>query len=175
MTSIGNNSVTGGIIVETEAYAGPIDRASHAYKNRKTKRTEVMYNEGGVAYVYLCYGIHHLFNVITNKSDIPHAVLIRALEPIEGMKTMQLRRKFTKISPRLTNGPGSLSMAMGINTYYNRIDLTGNIIWIEDRGVRVNKYNIISSPRVGVQYAGKDADKPWRFRIRNNIYCSPVT
>lgn len=133
-----------------------------------------MYSEGGVAYVYLCYGIHHLFNVITNKSNIPHAVLIRALEPIKGLKTMQKRRKLSEISPRLTNGPGSLSMALGINTSHNGSDLTGNNIWIENSGIEINEDNIVSSPRVGVRFAGKDADKPWRFRIQNNIYCSPV-
>ena len=115
-----NRTITGGIITETEAYAGVIDRASHAYNDRRTARTEVMYMEGGVAYVYLCYGIHHLFNIVTNVKDVPHAILIRAIYPIEGTKTMLKRRKKESADLKFTIGPGSMSEALGI-----KVDLSG--------------------------------------------------
>ncbi len=133
-----------------------------------------MYRQGGVAYIYLCYGIHHLFNVVSNSVNVPHAILIRGLEPKYGIDTMIKRRKLDKFSPRLTNGPGSLSKALGINTSLNGLDLTGNTIWIEDRNEIITEKEIISSPRVGVESAGTDAKKPWRFRIFNNPFCSPV-
>ncbi|WP_028978580.1 DNA-3-methyladenine glycosylase [Sporocytophaga myxococcoides] len=163
---------TSGMIVETEAYMGAEDKASHAYGNRKTKRTEPFYKEGGIAYVYMCYGIHYLFNIITNKIDIPHAVLIRAVEPSEGIETMLERRKKSKLKPELTAGPGALSVALGISANHNETDLSGCEIWVEDRGVIVKKNEIIASPRVGVAYAKEDALKPWRFRIKDNPYTS---
>ncbi|GAL85399.1 3-methyladenine DNA glycosylase [Sporocytophaga myxococcoides] len=164
--------LTSGMIVETEAYLGAEDKASHAYGNRKTKRTEPFYKEGGIAYVYMCYGIHYLFNIITNKTDIPHAVLIRALEPSEGLDAMLERRKKTKLQPELTAGPGALSVALGISANHNETDLSGNEIWVEDRGVIVKNNEIIASPRVGVAYAKEYALKPWRFRIKDNPYTS---
>ena len=166
--------LTGGIIVETEAYAGPIDRASHAYANRRTSRTEVMYGPGGIAYVYLCYGIHSLFNIITNVEGVPHAVLIRALEPTHGIASMLKRRRMRSPERRLTAGPGVLSQALGITTEHDGADLTGNRIWIETRGRQTRATDIIASSRVGVSYAGPDADKPWRFRVRNNPWTSPA-
>ena len=174
-----NGNLTTGIIVETEAYAGIMDKASHAYGGRRTQRTEVMYAEGGTAYVYLCYGIHHLFNVVTNVEDIPHAVLIRAINPIEGIDIMLQRRKLSKPLPKLTAGPGILSRALGICTDHSGMSLMGNKIWIEnnhpsDRSKRSDGYDIISSPRVGCQYAGKDAHNPWRFRIKGNKWVSPA-
>jgi DNA-3-methyladenine glycosylase len=165
---------TGGIIVETEAYAGPIDRASHAFANRRTRRTEIMFKPGGVAYVYLCYGIHALFNVITNIEDVPHAVLIRAVQPTEGLEHMLLRRGLGAAAPRLTAGPGALTQALGISTRDNGIDLTGGRICIEDQKPRIATRDIIASPRVGIGYAGPDVDKPWRFRIRGNPWTSPA-
>ncbi|MBO9700388.1 MAG: DNA-3-methyladenine glycosylase [Sporocytophaga sp.] len=167
-----NGKLTSGMIVETEAYLGAEDRASHAYGNRKTKRTEPFYKEGGIAYVYMCYGIHFLFNIITNKTEIPHAVLIRAVEPSEGIETMLERRKKSKLKPELTAGPGALSVALGISAKHNETDLSGSEIWVEDRGVIVKKNDIIASPRVGVAYAKEDALKPWRFRIKDNPYTS---
>ncbi len=167
-----DGKLTSGMIVETEAYLGVEDKASHAYGNRKTKRTEPFYKEGGIAYVYMCYGIHYLFNIITNKADIPHAVLIRAIEPSEGIDTMLDRRKKTKLKPDLTAGPGALSVALGIKANHNESDLSGNEIWVEDRGVVVKKNEIIASPRVGVAYAKEYALKPWRFRIKDNPYTS---
>ena len=174
-----NGSLSAGIIVETEAYAGVADRASHAYGGRRTNRTEVMYYPPGTAYVYLCYGMHHLFNVVTNLEGVPHALLIRAIEPIEGIDIMLQRRKMSTLLPKLTAGPGILSRALGICTDHSGMSLMGNKIWIEnnhpsDRSKRSDGYDIISSPRVGCQYAGKDAHNPWRFRIKGNKWVSPA-
>ena len=174
-----NGNLTTGIIVETEAYAGIMDKASHAYSGRRTQRTEVMYAEGGTAYVYLCYGMHHLFNVVTNVEGVPHAVLIRAIEPIEGIDIMLQRRKMSKLLPKLTAGPGILSQALGIQTSHSGMSLMGNKIWIENNHPfnhleGAEEYDVISSPRVGCQYAGKDANNPWRFRIKGNQWVSPA-
>jgi DNA-3-methyladenine glycosylase len=164
--------LTSGIITETEAYTGATDRASHAYANRRTTRTEVMYANGGVAYVYLCYGIHHLFNVVTNVTDVPHAVLIRAIQPLEGIETMLARRNKAALSPRLTAGPGALAMAMGIHTRHSGLSLSGDTIYIEDRGIIVPYTEIAAATRVGVAYAAEDALLPYRFYIMNNKYVS---
>jgi DNA-3-methyladenine glycosylase len=160
-----DNKITAGIITETEAYAGASDKASHAYKNRRTDRTEIMFAEGGVSYVYLCYGIHHLFNIVTNVKDIPHAVLVRAIKPIEGIDLILKRRKATKVHNKITNGPGTVSQALGILTKYSGLDLTGNKIWIEDKGIKILKKDIISSPRIGVDYAEEDAKLLYRFNV----------
>ncbi|TVQ15912.1 MAG: DNA-3-methyladenine glycosylase [Balneolaceae bacterium] len=169
-----NGIVTAGKIVETEAYAGVDDRASHAFGSRRTDRTRIMYAAGGVCYVYLCYGIHHLFNVITSCENVPHAVLIRALEPLNGIDVMLNRRGLQKVQRNLTGGPGLLSSAMGISTSHNGTDLTGHSIWIEDRHIPVDSSDIICSSRVGVHYAGDDARKPWRFRLKDNPFTSPA-
>jgi len=161
------DTATGGMIVETEAYAGPEDRASHAYNSRRTSRTEIMFHEGGVAYVYLCYGIHHLFNIVTNVEGIPHAILIRAIEPSDGIDQMLLRRNMKEVSPKLSGGPGTLTQALGIKTTHTQTDLTGEQIWLEDRGFLVPEDKIIAGPRVGVSYAGEDAENPWRFQLKN--------
>ncbi len=161
------DTATGGMIVETEAYAGPEDRASHAYNSRRTSRTEIMFHEGGVAYVYLCYGIHHLFNIVTNVEGIPHAILIRAIEPSDGIDQMLLRRNMKEVSPKLSGGPGTLTQALGIKTTQTQTDLTGEQIWLEDRGFLVPEDEIIAGPRVGVSYAGEDAENPWRFQLKN--------
>ena len=172
--------ITSGIIVETEAYAGVTDRASHAYGDRRTQRTEIMYSPGGTSYVYLCYGIHHLFNIVTNVKDTPHAILIRAIEPLVGIDIMLKRRNMVKPLSKLTAGPGILSQALGIQKFHSGISLLGNKIWIEDnhpsdRSKRSDWYNhTIASPRVGCQYAGKDANNPWRFRIKGNQWVSPA-
>ena len=171
-----DGNLTSGIIVETEAYCGETDRASHAYGGRRTRRTEVMYAPGGISYIYLCYGIHHLFNVITNCEGIPHAILIRAIEPLEGIDLMLQRRNMKKLLPKLTSGPGILSQAMSISINNSGISLFDNQIWLEDRDndSQFNDFNIISSPRVGCGYAGKDANNPWRFRIENSPWVSPA-
>lgn len=164
--------VTGGIIVETEAYAGPEDRASHAYGNRRTKRTEIMFAEGGVAYCYLCYGIHCLFNIVTHRAGVPHAILVRAIEPTHGIEIMLRRRNKKALCRDVAGGPGALTRALGIDTSHNGVRLTGNRIWIEDPGVTVAPSTIEASRRVGVHYAGPDARLPWRFRIRNSPWTS---
>ncbi|MFC1497149.1 DNA-3-methyladenine glycosylase [Verrucomicrobiota bacterium] len=166
------NAKTGGMIVEVEAYAGPQDRASHAYGNRRTKRTEIMYSKGGVAYVYLCYGIHSLFNIVTNVEDIPHAILVRAIQPTHGISTMLKRRKKKKNDRSIAGGPGALTQALGIDTSHNGAKLSGNQIWLEDRDVVIPPAQIEALPRVGIDYAGKDAKRPWRFRIKNNPWTS---
>jgi DNA-3-methyladenine glycosylase len=163
---------TSGLIVETEAYAGAADRASHAHGNRRTKRTEIMFGQGGMAYVYLCYGIHHLFNVVTNVRDVPHAVLIRAVEPLEGIEHMLERRGKEKLTPSLTAGPGAMSMALGIHTSQTGKSLLDNEIYIEDRGFRIPSKDIVPGTRVGVAYAREDAYLPYRFFIRGNKYVS---
>jgi DNA-3-methyladenine glycosylase len=164
--------ITSGRIVECEAYAGVIDKASHAAGGRRTARNEIMYGEGGYAYVYLCYGIHHLFNVVTNSIDEPHAILIRALDPIEGIEEMLLRTHKKKLDHTLTRGPGNVSKALGISTKHSGISLTGNKIFISDDGGRFNKKEIAASPRIGVDYAGKDALLPYRFYVKGNPFVS---
>ena len=163
---------TSGIIVETEAYAGAGDKASHASGGRRTARTEIMYANGGTAYVYLCYGIHHLFNVVTNVKDTPHAILIRGIEPLEGIDEMLNRRGKEQLSPSLTAGPGALSVALGIHTWHSGYSLSGPEIQIEDRGIKVSARNIAAGTRVGVAYAQEDALLPYRFSIRGNKYVS---
>jgi DNA-3-methyladenine glycosylase len=160
---------TSGIITETEAYAGAVDKASHAWNNRRTKRTEVMYMPGGLAYVYLCYGIHYLFNVITGLADVPHAVLIRAIEPVDGIDMMKAR--YGKTPPLFTAGPGSLSKALGINSFLNGESLTGNKVWLEDAN-DIPEQKILTGSRVGVSYAGDDAYLPYRFSIKDNKWVS---
>ncbi|HLF64313.1 MAG TPA: DNA-3-methyladenine glycosylase [Saprospiraceae bacterium] len=166
--------LTSGIIVETEAYHGPEDKASHAYNGCRTARTEIMYSQGGTAYIYLCYGIHHLFNVVTATKDVPHAILIRAIEPLEGIDLMLQRRDLSSLHHRLTAGPGALSMALGIHTGLSGTDLLhkNSPIWIDDRGTTVTSRQIIASHRVGVNYAGEWAQMPWRFRIKGNSWVS---
>ena len=152
-------------ITETEAYAGVADKASHAYGDRRTKRTEPMYGTGGVAYVYLCYGIHHLFNVVTNKADTPHAILIRAGQPLSGTGLMLERRRKSKVDKNLLGGPGSFAQALGIKTSDSGTGLSGSRIWIEDQGIEPVDDNIIAGPRVGIDYAEEDAKRPYRFRM----------
>jgi DNA-3-methyladenine glycosylase len=151
------------VITEAEAYAGVTDRASHAYGGRRTRRTEPMYAQGSTAYVYLCYGIHHLFNVVVGDADIPLAVLIRAGAPLEGIDIMRHRRK--RQDADLLSGPGCFSQALGITTGLTGSSLLDDRIWIEDHGVVVKDGDIIVGSRVGVEYAGRDAKKPLRFRI----------
>jgi len=160
-----DKKITAGIITETEAYEGIIDKASHAYNYRRTKRTEVMFHDGGVSYVYLCYGIHHLFNVVTNYKDHPHAILIRAIKPVEGIETILKRRNQKQIQPNTSAGPGTVSQALGIKVEHTGIDLTGNKIWIEDKGLKIKAKDIIVGPRVGIDYAEEHVHLPYRFRI----------
>ncbi len=159
-----------GIIVETEAYRGPEDRASHAFSGRRTKRTETMYAIGGTAYVYFVYGMYNQFNVVTNTNDVPHAILIRALEPVEGIEWMRQRRG-SHVDRHLTSGPGKLCIALGIDRQLDRADLLGEQVWIE-QGLKVSRSQIISGPRVGIDYAEDWVDKPWRFWVKGHPHVS---
>lgn len=154
---------TAGMITETEAYCGTNDKACHANNGKRTSRNEVMYQSGGLAYVYLCYGIHHLFNVVTNVAGQADAVLVRSVEPVEGFETMLRRRNKTEIKPNLSSGPGALSQALGITTGLYGQNLRGRLVWIEDMGTNIPNHEITHSTRIGVDYAGEDALKPWRF------------
>jgi len=160
-----------GRVVETEAYLGAGDKASHAFGNRRTARTETMYAVGGTAYVYFVYGMHHQFNVVTGAEGSPHAVLVRALEPAEGLELMRLRRP-VKDDRALTSGPGKLCRALGIDRSFDGADLTGGRLWLEDDGARVRPGEVASGPRVGVAYAGEDALRPWRFWNKGNPFVS---
>jgi len=163
---------TAGKIVETEAYRGPDDQACHAKNGVRTPRTEPFYMEGGIAYVYICYGIHHLFNVITGEKDLPHAVLIRGIEPTEGIEDMLIRRNYEKVKPALTAGPGAAGKAFGIHKKYNTTDLQSDLIWIEDRGEAVAESDIFAGMRVGMGTAGVSALLPYRFYIKGNKWVS---
>ncbi len=159
-----------GMIVETEAYRGPQDRASHAFAGRRTKRTETMYGLGGTSYVYFVYGMYNQFNVVTNTNDIPHAILIRALQPAEGIEWMRQRRG-SHADRNLTSGPGKLCIALGIDRQLDSADLLGERVWIE-QGVTISRGQINAGPRVGIDYAGDWVDKPWRFWIKDNPHVS---
>jgi len=168
---------TAGIISETEAYRAPDDRACHAWGNRRTPRTEVMFREGGHAYIYLCYGMHHLFNVVTGPTGMAHAVLIRGIEPLEGVDVMQARRYpalslTPKIRPALTTGPGALAQALGLHSSQTGQNLLApdTPMWIEDRGISVPETRIAAGPRIGVESAGECALWPWRFWLRDSVY-----
>ena len=165
-------SITSGRIVEVEAYAGAIDRASHAYGGRRTNRNEIMYAAGGVAYVYLCYGIHHLFNVVTHNKDIPHAILIRALEPLSGIDVMLERTGKEKADFTLTRGPGNLTRALGIYTSASSHSLVSKELYLADDGFTYPKKQVATSPRIGVDYAGEDARLHYRFYIKDNPFVS---
>jgi len=164
--------VSGGYIVETEAYSGVIDKASHAYGNRLTPRTQTMFEHGGVAYVYLCYGIHEMLNVVTSVEGQPHAVLIRAINPTEGIDAMLYRRNMALVKPNITAGPGSVGKALGINRKLNGISFQSDTMWIEDRGLKFADNEIAEVPRIGVAYAAEDALLPYRFYVKGNVYVS---
>lgn len=159
------NQVCGGIITETEAYLGAGDKASHAYNYRRTPRTQTMYMPGGVTYIYLCYGIHHLFNIVCQKSDIPHAVLIRGIFPVFGKEIMMKNTGKNALQP--LNGPGKLTKALGITTQHNNTQLDGNTIWLEDHKIKISDNNITVTPRIGIDYAGEDSSLPYRFVVKD--------
>ncbi|MCI5081255.1 MAG: DNA-3-methyladenine glycosylase [Saprospiraceae bacterium] len=165
-----------GKIVETEAYRADDDKACHAFGGRRTPRTEVMFYRGGHAYIYLCYGIHHLFNVVVGPAGMANAVLIRAIEPIAGQEKMLQRRNLTKVIPRLTAGPGSLSKALGIHKIWSGTDMLSpqSPIWLEFGESPIPEKGIISSPRVGIDYAEECVDWPWRFRVKSSQWTSPA-
>ena len=165
-----NGERVSGMIVETEAYRGPLDRAAHSYGGRRTKRTEPMYAIGGTAYVFFVYGMYYQFNVVTNAAETPHAVLIRALEPVEGIELMHQRRH-GQPDRNLTKGPGKLCIALGIDRSLDGANLLGDRVWLET-GQLVRRSQIASGPRIGIDYAGEWIDKPWRFWIKDNPFVS---
>jgi DNA-3-methyladenine glycosylase len=167
-----NQKLTSGIIVETEAYSYK-ERGCHAYNNRMTERNKVMFEDGGIAYVYLCYGIHHLFNVVTNKKNKADAVLIRALQPLDGQATMQDRMK-VESTKKITSGPGKLTKALGIDRKQNGVSLKDDEIWVEEGKTLVTSKNILASPRIGIDYAGEDALLPWRFTLKGSEWVSKL-
>jgi len=166
-----NGVLTAGIIVETEAYNGRTDKACHAFPDKKTPRTQVMYEMGGIAYVYFVYGMHYLFNVVTNKKELADAVLIRAIEPTDGLEEMYTRRKMNKNGNLLTGGPARLAQALGIDKQLNGENLMGNKVWIEPRSLDFDE-ELEETKRIGVDYAGEDANLPWRFSIIGNTFVS---
>jgi len=161
-----------GRIVETEAYAGVNDRASHAFGGRRTARSEDLYGAPGTAYVYICYGMHHLFNVITNKKNIPHGILIRALEPLEGVDHMLHRTGKTVADYTLTKGPGNLARALGMTKLHSGANLISEEIFIVDDGLRYPKDQIAMTSRIGVESAREDAELPYRFIVKGSPYVS---
>ncbi|MBK9337920.1 MAG: DNA-3-methyladenine glycosylase [Lewinellaceae bacterium] len=171
-----DSTQTTGRITEVEAYRAPDDRACHAFGNRRTPRTEVMFLPGGHAYIYLCYGIHHLFNVVTGPEGMAHAVLVRAVEPLEGTEFMYARRRMAQTPKRpdthLTTGPGALAQALGLHTAHTGQSLLApdSPIWIEDRGYPVQASDIAAGPRIGVDYAGACAAREWRFWLRDSPF-----
>lgn len=167
-----DGKLTSGIIVETEAYGGVTDKASHAYNGRFTNRTKVMYEPAGITYVYQCYGIHFLLNIVTASQDIPHAVLIRAIEPTVGIDIMMERRGMATFKNTITKGPGALAKALGIDMHLNRKDILGDEIWISNNGISITSDQIIACPRIGVDYAAEDALLPWRYYVNNNKFVS---
>lgn len=168
-------TITSGIIVETEAYRGPDDRGCHAFGGRYTERTRTMYLKGGHAYVYICYGIHPMVNVVTSAEGEAHAVLIRAIEPVDGIETMMERRKMSQPSTILTNGPGKLAVALGITKWMDGLPFFNedSPIKILENGILLSESDVISGPRVGMsKHVGTCAHRPWRFYIKNNPWVS---
>lgn len=165
-----NGTITSGIIVETEAYRAPEDKASHAFGNKRTARTSTMFGKPGTAYIYLIYGFHHLFNVVTAAEGIAHAVLVRAIEPKKGIETMLQRRNKPSMDFDLTNGPGKWTQAFGITTGLNGLDLTDkdSAIKIFDVDIKIPVERMIAGPRVGIDYAEEWAEKEWRFRVKDS-------
>ncbi len=173
-TSI-NGEVTSGIISETEAYAGVTDKGSHAYGNRRTTRTEIMFAEGGLAYIYLCYGIHCLFNIVTSAKDEPNAVLIRGIIPNEGRLIMANRKSKSEITSKHASGPGNVTKVLGIHMNHNKLPLfigkkdERDCIWIEDKGLVIQDTDFVEGPRIGIDYAGEDAKLPYRFLLKQEV------
>jgi DNA-3-methyladenine glycosylase len=177
IVSMVDDQLTSGIITETEAYRGINDKACHAHLGRFTERTKIMYETGGVAYVYLCYGIHNLFNIITNTNEQADAILIRAVEPVDGIATMLERRGKEKLDKTLTSGPGNFSKAFGLDRSHYGEDLTGDVVWItssvhSDEAQKVSNTDITASKRVGIDYAEEDKDLPWRFYLNTSKFVS---
>jgi DNA-3-methyladenine glycosylase len=178
-----NGKRVSGMIVETEAYLGVTDRAAHSYGGRRTARNEVMYGLAGHVYVFFVYGMYYQFNVVCGPVDTPHAILIRGVEPIEGIGKMRERRGFlsepgaiatgSKRDKNLTSGPGKLCIAMAIDKSLNGEDLLGHRVWLEEHRTFIGD-EIAIGKRIGIDYAGVDAEKPWRFWVKGNEFVSKM-
>ena len=164
--------ITSARIVETEAYVGITDRASHSFGSRRTARNEHMYSSAGTAYVYICYGLHQMLNIVTNDRDVPDAVLIRAVEPIAGIDIMLQRTGKKTADKTLTRGPGNVGKALGIFKHHSGNHLLGNEIYLMDDHTKIPGENIGISARIGVESAGADALRPYRFYVKGNKYVS---
>lgn len=169
-----NGLLTAGIITETEAYFGKEDKASHAYGGRRTLRTEAMYQPGGFSYIYLCYGIHYLFNIVVSQEDDPKSILVRSVEPYLGISVIEKRRDRPVSDKAISSGPGSVCKALGIDNTFNKKFLGGDEVWIEDAGLQYGIDDITSPPRIGVAYAEEHALLQLRFYLKNNFYVSRV-
>ncbi len=173
-----NGERVSAMIVETEAYLGAIDKAAHSYQNRRTKRTETMFGIGGTVYIFFIYGMYFQFNIVVGEVDTPHAILIRAVQPLENIEIMRERRKAksknldSKMPDKnLTSGPGKLCIALGIDKTFNNEDLLGKKVWLEE-GEKLAKNKIVSGKRIGIDYAEEYAEKHWRFWIKDNQFVS---
>lgn len=166
-----NGIITGGMIVETEAYLGVTDASCHSFNNRKSTKNATMYEQGGVAYMYICYGIHDMLNLVTGPINESHVVLIRAIEPTIGMELMMERRGNVAIK-KLTNGPGSLAKALGLNKSFDRESLISNRLWLEDQGVIIEPHKIKETPRIGINCPEPFLSAPWRYLISGNAFVS---
>lgn len=166
-----NGARVSGIIVETEAYLGAMDKAAHSYNNRRTKRTETMFAVGGTAYIFFIYGMYYQFNVVVGAVGTPHAVLVRAVEPAEGIEIMRERRGRQMKDSNLTSGPGKLCIAFGIDKSFDKEDLLGNRVWIEEKK-SFSDAEIRCGKRIGIDYAEEYAEKPWRFWVKDNLFVS---
>lgn len=172
LVSLLNEQEVAGIITEVEAYAGKNDKACHANNGKRTKRTEVMYGAPGHTYVYLCYGMHHMLNIVTNRTDRADAILIRSMKPTKGIDHILRRRNKEYLDPLLTCGPGKLGQAIGLDhRQHNGLDLCGDQLWIEE-GDQFDKNDTIATIRVGIDYAEEDALKPWRFYLKDSTWIS---
>ncbi len=167
-----DGQITSGKIVETEAYVAIIDRASHSFAGKRTARNEHMYSAAGTAYVYICYGMHQMMNIVTNEKGIPDAVLIRAIEPVKGIDIMLKRTGKNKLDKTLTRGPGNVGKALGIFKHHSGLFLLGEEIYLLDNGEKIPDENIGISKRIGVESAGADALLPYRFYVKGNKYVS---
>lgn len=161
-----NKQYTSARIVETEAYAGIVDKASHAWNGRRTQRTKIMFGEGGTAYVYLCYGIHHMFNIVTNDINVPDAVLVRGVQPLQGVDVMLQRFNKSKQDTAIGRGPGNVGKALGIFTMHTGLSLSGNDFFIADDGT--SNHEVMVSKRIGVDYAGAHAQWLYRFFVKDH-------
>lgn len=163
--------IVSGRIVETEAYLGGPDKAAHAFQNRRTKRTEILYGSGGYAYIFLIYGIYHQLNIVAGMKEMPHCILVRGIEPVNGLEIMRERRGIKDNTENLTNGPGKLCIAFSIDKSHYGADLCGDRIWIET-GDSIVESEIASGRRIGIGYAEEFAEKPWRFWVKQNPFVS---